>query len=105
MEKTIVLCVPEYRVRTDIVTRQIEDINLDVVLSVLQCQDKGGNIHFVTNERAGMSAMEVIAACREACVTCLRELNFETLTKYNLALKEYFDHQKEERKGRRLRRN
>jgi hypothetical protein len=51
-----------------------------------------------------MSAMEVIATCREACVTCLRE-NFETLTKYNLALKEYFDHQKEERKGRRLRRN
>ncbi len=63
LEKTIVLCVPEYRVRTDIVTRQIEDINLDFVLSVLQCQDKGGNIHFVTNERAGMSAMEVIATC------------------------------------------
>ena len=39
---------------------------------------------FVANETAGMSAMEVIAICREASMVCLRELNFETTTKPSL---------------------
>jgi transitional endoplasmic reticulum ATPase len=85
LEKTITLGAPEYGARREIVARQIEDIDFDFASAgYFEAKNKEEVSSFVANETAGMSAMEVIAICREASMVCLRELNFETTTKPSL---------------------
>jgi transitional endoplasmic reticulum ATPase len=86
LEKTITLGAPEYGARREIVARQIEDIDFDFASAgyFVDAKNKEEVSSFVANETAGMSAMEVIAICREASMVCLRELNFETTTKPSL---------------------
>ena len=64
----------------------IEDIDFDFASAgyFVDAMNKEEVSSFVANETAGMSAMEVIAICREASMVCLRELNFETTTKPSL---------------------
>ncbi|KAL3800890.1 hypothetical protein ACHAW5_002041 [Stephanodiscus triporus] len=85
LEKTITLGAPEYRARKEIVARQIEDIDFDFSSAgYFDAKNKDELSSFVANETTGMSAVEVIAICREASMVCLRELDFETTTKPSL---------------------
>jgi SpoVK/Ycf46/Vps4 family AAA+-type ATPase len=85
LEKTISLGAPEHGARREIVARQIEDIDFDFASAgYFDAKSKEDISGFVANETAGMSAMEVIAICREASMVCLRELNFEPMMKPSL---------------------
>jgi SpoVK/Ycf46/Vps4 family AAA+-type ATPase len=85
LEKTIALGVLEYGARREIVEHQIEDIDFDFASAgYFDAKNKEDVSSFVANETAGMSAMEVIAICREASMVCPRELNFKATTKPSL---------------------
>ncbi len=82
LERTIALGPPDFDARREIVSRQIEDASID--FSSPGCFDpksKDDVSRFVAMESAGMSAVEVIAICREASMECLRDLNFEATKK------------------------
>ncbi|KAL3822947.1 hypothetical protein ACHAXA_011662 [Cyclostephanos tholiformis] len=85
LEKTITLGAPEYGARREIIARQIEDATFDFSSAgYFDPKNKDEISSYLANETAGMSAMEVIAICREASMVCLRELNFKTITKPSL---------------------
>lgn len=82
LEKTITLGAPDYDARKEIASRQIAEVDFDFTQAGYfdaKCKDDVSN--YVAMESAGMSAVEVIAICREASMVCLRELNFEVTTK------------------------
>ncbi len=82
LEKTITLGALDYDARKEIVARQIDEVNFDFTQAgYFDAKSKDDISKFVAMESAGMSAVEVIALCREASMVCLRELNFEVTTK------------------------
>jgi len=83
LEKTITLGAPDFDARLELVTRQIEDVDFDfsTATGYFDAKTKDDISNFVAMSSAGMSAVEVIAICREASMVCLRELNFEATEK------------------------
>jgi transitional endoplasmic reticulum ATPase len=82
LEKTITLGALDYEARRKIVARQIEDVTFDFASAgYFDPKNKDEMLSYIAAETAGMSAVEVIAICREASMVCLRELNFATMTK------------------------
>ena len=82
LEKTIQLGAPDYEARKEIAARQLEEIDFDFTQAgYFDAKSKDDVSKYVAMESAGMSAVEVIAICREASMVCLRELNFEVTTK------------------------
>jgi SpoVK/Ycf46/Vps4 family AAA+-type ATPase len=82
LEKTIQLGAPDYEARKEIAARQLEEIDFDFTQAgCFDAKSKDDVSKYVAMESAGMSAVEVIAICREASMVCLRELNFEVTTK------------------------
>ena len=82
LEKTITFLTPDYEARKEIAARQIDEVDFDFKQAGYfdaKCKDDVSK--YVAMESAGMSAVEVIAICREASMVCLRELNFEATTK------------------------
>jgi len=78
LEKTIALGVPDFEARKAIVAGQIRDIEIDFSSAgYFDPKSKDDLSKFVAMDSAGMSAVEVIAICREASMECLRELDFE----------------------------
>ena len=82
LEKTITLGAPDFDARLELVIRQIEDVDFDFSSAgYFDAKTKDDISNFVAMASAGMSAVEVIAICREASMVCLRELNFEATEK------------------------
>ena len=82
LEKTITLGAPDYNARLELVKRQIEHVDFDFSSAgYFDAKTKDDISNFVAMSSAGMSAVEVIAICREASMVCLRELNFEATEK------------------------
>jgi SpoVK/Ycf46/Vps4 family AAA+-type ATPase len=82
LEKTITLEAPDYDARKEIAARQIAEVDFDFTQAgYFDAKSKDDVSNYVAMESAGMSAVEVIAICREASMVCLRELNFEVTTK------------------------
>jgi transitional endoplasmic reticulum ATPase len=94
LEKVITLGGLDYEARKEIVLHQIEDCTFDFTSSSSSYMDdysfnnniknKNDIANFVAYETTNMSAVEVIAICREASMVCLRELNFDTQVKPSL---------------------
>jgi transitional endoplasmic reticulum ATPase len=93
LEKVITLGGLDYEARKKIVLRQIEDCAFDFTTSSSSMDDYSFNnniknkndiANFVAYQTTNMSAVEVIAICREASMVCLRELNFDTQVKPSL---------------------
>ena len=82
LEKVITLGTPDYEARKVLVSRQIQDIDFDFTpAGYFDAKTKDDVSDFVAMSAAGLSAVEVIAICKEASMVCLRELNFETTKK------------------------
>ncbi len=82
LDKTIILGVPDFEARKELVARQIQDVDFDFSLAgYFDAKSKENVSHSVAMESVGMSAVEVIAICKEASMACLRELNFEAKSK------------------------
>ncbi|KAL9181764.1 hypothetical protein ACHAXT_012107 [Thalassiosira profunda] len=82
LEKTITLGAPDFEARKEQVARQIRDIHFDFALAgYFDPKSKDDVAQSVAMESAGMSAVEVIAICREASMECLRALNFDVSEK------------------------
>jgi len=78
LEKTITLGALDYEARKEIIAGQIKDIDMDFTSAgYFDAKSKDDVSRFVAMASGGMSAVEVIAICREASMECLRELNFE----------------------------
>jgi transitional endoplasmic reticulum ATPase len=96
LEKVITLGGLDYEARKEIVLRQIEDCTFDFTSSSSSSssmddysfnnniKNKNDIANFVAYQTTNMSAVEVIAICREASMVCLRELNFDTQVKPSL---------------------
>jgi len=82
LEKTITLGAPDFEARRELVARQIKEVHFDFTSAgYFDAKSKEDVSSFVAMASAGMSAVEVIAICREASMECLRELNFEATKK------------------------
>lgn len=89
LEKIISFQPPDYEARKELVSRQIQEIDFDFTTAgYFDAKTKDDISNYVAMSSAGMSAVEVIAICKEASMSCLRELNFEVTGKPRLR----FDH-------------
>ena len=78
LEKTISLGMPDTEARKELVLREIKSMNLDFSLAdYFDPKNEEELSKFVAIESAGMSAVEVIAICKEASMECLREVDFK----------------------------
>lgn len=77
LEKTIPLGMPDTEARKELVRREIRSMNLDFTSAdYFDPKNEEELSKFVAIESAGMSAVEVIAICKEASMECLREVKF-----------------------------
>ncbi|KAL7464239.1 hypothetical protein ACHAXS_004580 [Conticribra weissflogii] len=78
LEKTITLGTLDYEARSKLVAQHIKDLDIDFESAgYFDAKNKTDLSQLVALESAGMSAVEVIAICREASMECLRDLDFE----------------------------
>eukprot|EP00986_Skeletonema_menzelii_P000698 scaffold203_cov149-Skeletonema_menzelii.AAC.3 len=78
LEKTIPLRMPDTEARTELVRREIGRMNLDFAAAeYFEPKNVEELSRFVAIESVGMSAVEVIAICKEAAMECLREVEFD----------------------------
>ena len=78
LEKTITLGAPDCDARRELVAQHIKDLNIDFSSSgYFDAKNKNDLSQFVALQSADMSAVEVIAICREASMECLREIDFD----------------------------
>jgi transitional endoplasmic reticulum ATPase len=79
LEKTISLGMPDTEARKELVMREILKMNLDFTSAdYFDPKNKEDLSKFVAVESVGMSAVEVIAICKEASMEYLREIDFAT---------------------------
>lgn len=79
LEKTISLGMPDTEARKELVMREILNMNLDFTSAdYFDPKNKEELSKFVAVESVGMSAVEVIAICKEASMEYLREIDFAT---------------------------
>jgi len=77
LEKTIPLGMPDTEARKELVRREIRSMNLDFTSAdYFDPKNEEELSNFVAIESANMSAVEVIAICKEAAMECLREVDF-----------------------------
>jgi SpoVK/Ycf46/Vps4 family AAA+-type ATPase len=77
LEKTIPLGMPDTEARKELVMRGIRSMNLDFTSAdYFDPKNEEELSNFVAIESAGMSAVEVIAICKETSMECLREVEF-----------------------------
>lgn len=77
LEKTIPLGMPDTEARTELVRREIKSMKLDFTSAdFFEPKNEEELSKFVAIESVGMSAVEVIAICKEASMECLREVEF-----------------------------
>lgn len=77
LEKIITLSAPDFGVRKEIVRLQLNKVDMDFDSAKhFDVKSKDDVSHIIATESAGMSAMEVVAICREASMECLRDLNY-----------------------------
>lgn len=78
LEKTIVLGPLDFEARKVLIHREIESVAFDFsgagYFDAKNAQEVANSLAMESN---GMTAMEIIAMCREASMICLRELDFE----------------------------
>jgi len=78
LEKIITLGPLDYEARTELVVQHIKDLDINFESAgYFDPKNKTDLSRLVALESAGMSAVEVIAICREASMECLRERDFE----------------------------
>ena len=77
LEQTIPLGMPDTEARTELVRREIRNMNLDFTSAeYFDPKNEEELSRFVAIESVAMSAVEVIAICKEASMECLREVEF-----------------------------
>jgi SpoVK/Ycf46/Vps4 family AAA+-type ATPase len=82
LEKVITLGAPDFDVRKEIASRQLETVDMEFAAAgYFDAKNKEDVAHRVAMGSAGLSAVEVIAICREASMECLRDLNCEITEK------------------------
>jgi SpoVK/Ycf46/Vps4 family AAA+-type ATPase len=78
LEKTIALGKPDLEARKELVMREINNMNLDFTSAdYFDPKNEEDLSIFVAIESFDMSAVEVIAICKEASMECLREIGFD----------------------------
>ena len=78
LEKTIVLGPLDFEARKELISRQIESVAFDFSgAGYFDAKNAQEVANSLAMESSGMTAMEIIAMCREASMVCLRDLDFE----------------------------